>query len=86
MRFFADGIRREEYRVDSNHRGPRSLMIYLPDEFTVEDVQKVRRDRGLDASRKETMHMIRSWLGRNKCAQRTEHSYEKDDKYKNKTV
>ena len=53
---------------------------------TVEDVQKVRRDRGLDASRKETMHMIRSWLGRNKCAQRTEHSYEKDDKFKNKTV
>ena len=66
-------------------RGPRNLLELLPDEFTLEEARHVRQQQGLDASKKETMHMIRTWKGRGYCAQRTEHSFLKSEKYRHKT-
>ena len=78
MFYFAEDIRREMNRsLRTSQRGPRSLLLDLPDEFTVEDAQRVRRQQGLDASLRETKHMIRSWKDRGHCAQSTEHSFKK---------
>ena len=66
-------------------RGPRNLLELLPDEFTLEEARHVRQQQGLDASKKETMHMIRTWKSRGYCAQRTEHSFLKSEKYRHKT-
>ena len=86
MRFFGEEIRRAECDDDSqlSSRGPQSLLALLPDEFTIEDAQRIRRQQGLDASVRETNHMIRTWKKRGHCAQSTEHSFIKSDKYKNK--
>ena len=65
-------------------RGPRNLLELLPDEFTLEEARHVRQQQGLDASKKETLHMIRTWKSRGYCAQRTAHSFLKSDKYRHK--
>ena len=76
MFYFADDIRREINRGQrTGQRGPRNLLLDLPDEFTLEDAQRVRRQQGLDASVRETNHMIRTWKSRGHCAQSTEHSF-----------
>ena len=76
MYYFADDIRRELNRGQrTSQRGPRNLLLDLPDEFTLEDAQRVRRQQGLDASVRETNHMIRTWKSRGHCAQSTEHSF-----------
>ena len=76
MYYFADDIRREINRGQrTSQRGPRNLLLDLPDEFTLEDAQRVRRQQGLDASVRETNHMIRTWKSRGHCAQSTEHSF-----------
>ena len=76
MYYFADDIRRELNRGQrTGQRGPRNLLLDLPDEFTLEDAQRVRRQQGLDASVRETNHMIRTWKSRGHCAQSTEHSF-----------
>ena len=55
MYYFADDIRREINRGQrTGQRGPRNLLLDLPDEFTLEDAQRVRRQQGLDASVRET--------------------------------
>ena len=82
MRLFGDLIRNANDDVPTSKRGPRNLMEDLPDEFTLEDAQRVRRQQGLDASVRETNHMIRTWKSRGHCAQCTEHSYKKCGKIK----
>ena len=43
---------------------------------------RIRQQQGKSASRRDTMHMIRTWTNRGYCAQRTEHSFEKSNKYR----
>ncbi|WP_051651874.1 hypothetical protein [Prevotella sp. P6B1] len=85
MQFFGDDIEkaaREGERTGT--RGPRNLLELLPDEFTLEDAKRVRLQQGLTAGHKETSHMVRTWRMRGYCAQSTEHSFVKSEKYKGK--
>ena len=82
MEFFGEDIEaanREGERVGT--RGPRNLLELLPDEFTIEDAMRVRRQQGLNAGQRETNHMVRTWKSRGYCAQRTEHSFIKSEKF-----
>jgi hypothetical protein len=82
MEFFGADIEaanREGERIGT--RGPRNLLELLPDEFTIEDAMRVRRQQGLNAGQRETNHMVRTWKARGYCAQRTEHSFIKSEKY-----
>jgi hypothetical protein len=62
-------------------RGPQNMLELLPDVFTLDDAIRIRQQQGKNASRRDTMHMIRTWTNRGYCAQRTEHSFEKSSKY-----
>ena len=83
MQFFGEDIEaanRVGERIGS--RGPQNMLELLPDVFTLEDAIRIRQQQGKNASRRDTMHMIRTWTNRGYCAQRTEHSFEKEEKYK----
>ena len=85
MQFFGEDIEKanqEGERIGT--RGPRNLMELLPDEFTIDDAKRVRLQQGLNAGYKETAHMVRTWRMRGYCAQSTEHSFVKSEKYKGK--
>ena len=77
MQFFGAEIDKANRGDDSRigTRGPRNLLELLPDEFTLEDAKRVRRQEGHDVSDRETAHMIRTWKARGYCAQSTEHSF-----------
>ena len=64
MRFFGDAIASAETEgVKSSKRGPRNLLQYLPDEFSMQQAQEIRARNGLDA--KGTRHMVNVWVNRN---------------------
>jgi len=81
MHFFGDLIRQAEGDIQVSRSGPQSLLELLKDEFTLDDAIRIRLQRGLDASQRETEHMIRTWKNRGYCAQRTAHSYYKSGKF-----
>ena len=83
MQFFGEDIEAAN-RVGERIgiRGPQNMLELLPDVFTLEDAIRIRQQQGKNANRRDTMHMIRTWTNRGYCAQRTEHSFEKEEKYK----
>ena len=84
MRFFGEDIEKANSGSElTGRRGPKNLLELLPDEFTLEDAKRVRRQQGLSASDKDAAHMIRTWKGRGYCAQSTEHSFIKSGIYAN---
>ena len=84
MQFFGDDIWKAECGEDSKlgSRGPRSLLTLLPDEFTVEDAKRVRRQEGLTNEGKACQNMIRQWVFRKHVLQITDYSFVKSDKVK----
>ncbi len=58
------------------------LFELLPDEFTLDDAIRVRRQQGLPD--KGASHMVQMWKHRNYVSQITDHSFQKTEKYKNK--
>ena len=62
MRFFSEGIRRAEYAVKANKRGPKNLLAMLPDEFTYQDAVNLRLKEG--KSKEQTMSMLNQWVHR----------------------
>ena len=84
MQFFGDDIRKAECGEDSRlvSRGPRSLLTLLPDEFTIEDAKRVRRQEGLTNEGKACQNMIRQWVFRKHVLQITDYSFVKSDKVK----
>jgi hypothetical protein len=83
MQFFGEDIERanrEGERIGS--RGPQNMLELLPDVFTLSDAMLIRQKQGKDASKRDTLHMIRTWTNRGYCAQRTEHSFEKSGKFR----
>ena len=83
MQFFGADIEaanRGDARIGT--RGPRNLLELLPDEFTMVDAMRIRSQQGMNAGERETSHMIRTWRLRGYCAQSTEHSFVKNEKFK----
>ena len=83
MEFFGADIEaanRGEERIGT--RGPRNLLEFLPDEFSVEDAKRVRRQLGMDTDR--TIKMIRIWKSRHYVFQISDFSFKKSEKFKSK--
>ena len=80
MQFFGEDIERanngEGSRIGS--RGPRNLLELLPDEFTLEDAKRVRRQQGLSNENNRCQKMIRTWVNRHYVIQNTEYSFFKE--------
>ena len=76
MEFFGEDIEkanRGEERM--GQRGPRNLLEMLPDIFTLEDANRVRRQQGMDT--KNSAKMIRNWMNRNYVTRNSEFSFQK---------
>ena len=88
MQFFGDDIEKaangDGARIGT--RGPRNLLELLPDEFTLDDAKRVRQQQGISNEDNRAKKMINTWINRGYVIQYTEYSFQKSDKYKNKTV
>jgi hypothetical protein len=80
MTVFGDLIRHADDDIQTSKRGPQNLLDLLPEEFTVEDAKRVRRQQGMDAE--HTIKMIRNWINRNYVIQYSEFNYKKTSKTK----
>ena len=70
MRFFGEAIEQANGGASSaTHKGPRNLLELLPNEFTLEDAVRIRREQGLPAQ--GTQDMIRVWRNRGYIKART---------------
>ena len=70
MQFFGEAIEQANNEKSSaGHRGPRNLLELLPNEFTMDDALRVRREQGL--KRDGTSDMIRAWRKRGYIEERT---------------
>lgn len=80
MQFFGNDIEKanngDGARIGT--RGPRNLLELLPDEFTLEDAQRVRRQQGLSNEGHSAIRMIRTWSNRGYVIQNTEYSFKKN--------
>ena len=75
MQFFAEAIESADNVDLKPKRGPKNLLELLPEEFTVQDAIKIRRDQGLDA--KGVHNMIYVWKNRGYILHLTDYSYKK---------
>jgi hypothetical protein len=83
MAFFGEDIAKAtqgEERV--GRRGPRNLLELLPDTFTIEDAQRVRREAGMSNEQNRCNRMIAQWVYRKYVLQITDYSFQKS-KFKN---
>ena len=78
MQFFGDAIEQANNVAErTNKRGPRNLLELLPDEFTLEDAKKVRRQQGMSNEGMLCNKMINTWLSRGYVIQYTVYSFQK---------
>ena len=80
MAFFGDDIEKathEDERIGT--RGPRNLLELLPDEFTIEDAKRVRRQQGMRTE--NTGKMVSQWKTRGYILQLTVDSFKKALKF-----
>ena len=83
MQFFGEDIERANREGDRfGSRGPQNMLELLPNEFTIEDAKRVRRQQGKDNSGNRCIRMIRTWVNRGYVIQNTEYSFIKSSKYK----
>ena len=75
MTLFGDKIRHADDDVQVSKRGPQSLLDLLPEEFTLEDAKRVRRQMGMDTER--AIKMIRTWKSREYVFQISDFSFKK---------
>ena len=83
MQFFGADIEKANNGDDSRigTRGPRNLLELLPDEFTIDDAKRVRRQEGLSNEGKMCQNMIRQWVFRKYVLQITDYSFMKSQEY-----
>ena len=63
MKFFGEAIEDAETATSTQRRpGPQNLLALLPDEFTTDELQQVRRRQGVD--RTPLQHMLTVWKSR----------------------
>ena len=76
MQFFGDAIEQvNNVASRTGTRGPRNLLELLPDEFTLEDAKRVRRQQGMNTM--NTGKMISQWKTRGYILQLTVDSFQK---------
>ena len=76
MQFFGDAIEQVNNAAErTGTRGPRNLLELLPDEFTLEDAKRIRRQQGMGTS--NTGKMISQWKSRGYILQLTVDSFRK---------
>lgn len=76
MQFFGEDIEAANYEcVRVGARGPRNLLELLPDEFTIEDAKRVRRQVSKDIA--NTGKMVSQWKTRGYILQLTVDSFRK---------
>ena len=83
MQFFGEDIEKatqEGERVGT--RGPRNLLELLPDEFKLEDIQRVRIKQGMSGDKHKCGQMIRQWVHRKYVLQVTDDSFVKSEKFR----
>ena len=83
MQFFGADIEaanRGSERIGT--RGPQNMLELLPNEFTIDDAKRVRRQQGKDNSGNRCILMIRTWVNRGYVIQNTEYSFIKSSKYR----
>ena len=87
MVFFGNKIEAANKDDDSRigSRGPKNLLTFLPDEFTVEDARRVRTQQGLTGESENTRKMISQWKTRGFILQLTVDSFQKSDRYRRKS-
>jgi hypothetical protein len=86
MIFFGNRIEAANSGEDSRvgAHGPVNLLTKLPDVFTTEDAKRVRLKEG--KTTEGTKKMISQWKTRGFIFQLTVDSFQKTDKFKNKTL
>jgi len=84
MMFFGDAIEQATHGDDSRigTRGPRNMLLDLPDVFTLDDVKRLCLQEGKSPSR--AILIIRNWKNRDFLIQNSEFSFQKSEKFKNK--
>ena len=83
MQFFGEDIEKatqEGERIGT--RGPRNLLELLPDEFRLEDIQRVRIKQGMSGDKHKCGQMIRQWVHRKYVLQVTDDSFIKSEKFR----
>lgn len=83
MQFFGEDIEKanqESERIGT--RGPRNLLELLPDEFRLEDIQRVRIKQGMSGDKHKCSQMIRQWVHRKYVLQVTDDSFVKSEKFR----
>ena len=83
MVFFGQSIEEIENEADikRNHKGPQNLLNLLPEVFTYEDANLLRRNMEMKQG-KATLNMLYQWVHRGYILRLTPDSYQKNDKYK----
>ena len=63
MKFFGEAIEDAETATSTQRRpGPQNLLALLPDEFTTDELQHVRRRQGVDKT--PLTHLLQVWKNR----------------------
>ncbi len=80
MTFFGEDIEKATHEGERiGTRGPRNLLELLPDEFTIEDAKRVRRQQGMRTE--NTGKMVSQWKTRGYILQLTVDSFKKALKF-----
>ncbi len=79
MHFFGEDIERATRGDDARigTRGPKNLLDYLPDEFTLADALRVRQREGKNSDIRKCRNMIYQWVSRGYVLQLTDDSFKK---------
>ena len=77
IHFFHEGIVNADSEMwQTKRRGPKNLLDYLPETFTMEDATRLRLKMG--KSERGTYHMVKMWKSRGFVSQLTINSYKKE--------
>jgi len=73
-----DAIRDAESKVTISTRGATNKLTLIPyNNFTFEDVQKMRKEQGLDVSKEATANQINVWVNRKYVVRQNDGRFEK---------
>ena len=77
MHFFHEGIMNADSEMwQTKRRGPKNLLDYLPETFTIEDAANLRRRLGMSV--KGAAPMVRVWRSRGYVFQISDFSFKKE--------